>query len=185
MVSPLQAASSVLLSPDSNTPSGSRPVEAARDASLATVYIGGVAAHNTENDVKQHIVSLGVPCSSVQVLSRKGDWRTFKAEISPNYSDTVCNSEKWPTGVKVRPFRPSSEKRYSYRRPQYRQRQSISSQSDNRDCSRRWHRQHTSSKYGSRSYRGWGLDDQGPQSEPQRHNHWKHDDRRPTSWSHR
>ena len=91
-----------------NSRSTGKPVAAAHTKAQATmVYVGGVSHENCEQDIKHHILSLGVAsCEQVKILTSKGDWKSFTVEVPPNQVDMVCDHSKWPEGVRVRLFRP-------------------------------------------------------------------------------
>ena len=91
------------------------------------LYIGGVHASNEPSDIQHFLRGMEVEGDvKVRTLTTKGEWRSFYAELPEQDAQPLCAAEKWPTGIVVRPFKPSKrddrrttsdDQHKQYRRP--------------------------------------------------------------------
>ena len=125
-------------------PAQVKPVTAAApQVKLTTIYIGGVSASNSPNDIKSHVLSLGATtCESVKVLHTDRNWKSFRADIPMHQKDMICDEQKWDSRIKVRPFRPFQDQRRGVSRGSYRAQWSRSDNHQRQHASQRSRRNH-------------------------------------------
>ena len=82
------------------------PIAAANSRpSVFSVYIGKVCAKNNSEDIKSHISGLGAECDSVHQLRSSNSEKSFRADVSLQHKEVVLDTRKWPSGIRLRPFR--------------------------------------------------------------------------------
>ena len=87
------------------------PTKPSTNTSTHDVYIGGVSGDNTSADVTTFLKAEGVQhINAVHPLTKKDDWQSFKVSLSVADYNRVLHNIKWPAGVKVRPFHPTTNK---------------------------------------------------------------------------
>ena len=96
-----------LLAKEREAAAAASTIKAAVPQSVVTkaVYIGGVDPANNANDIKQHLIGLGVrSVRGIRQLSNNSKSKSFKVDVLADEFDCVCSSGHWPSGVVVRPF---------------------------------------------------------------------------------
>jgi regulator of replication initiation timing len=73
----------------------------------SSLYIGGLDASQSPQDVARHLRKLGVENAMVRILSTRGDWRSFCAEVNVQDLGPLCAPGKWPSPAYARPFKQS------------------------------------------------------------------------------
>ena len=69
------------------------------------LYIGGVSADNNVEDLKIFFKSQGIHnISNITPLSKKRDWQSFKVSLADKDFNKARKSNKWPSGITIRPF---------------------------------------------------------------------------------
>ena len=83
------------------------PVSAATSVARKCVYVGAVSSNNTTEDIKHHIVDIGVKEQDcrIRVLAEKQEYKSFCIDVPGDSYNAVLDRSNWPSGVIIRPFR--------------------------------------------------------------------------------
>ena len=90
-------------------PTSKKPtiLKAAVSKKRRDVYIGGVDAQHTAQDVTLFLEEIGIRNAEVCVLARRDNSSSFKMTVAAEDESRVLKNSNWPEGVTVRPFRQS------------------------------------------------------------------------------
>ena len=83
------------------------PVSAATSVARKCVYVGAVSSNNTTEDIKHHIVDIGVKEQDcrIRVLAEKQEYKSFCIDVPGDSYNAVLDRSNWPSGVIIRSFR--------------------------------------------------------------------------------
>ena len=119
------------------------PVTAQGETKTAYVYIGNLEKDTEEEDLRRHLTVIGVQYTLdvIRLNSRSSKSSSFCVIVdNKTNEDKLYNSDNWPTGTRIRP---------------YRETQTHYQDSQRRNPSQRRRYQHTYSDYNYWDYQNW------------------------------
>lgn len=91
---------------DPQTCQDSHTADHQSDADKHDLYVGGVHKGSTVEDMETFLKAQGIHhASNITLLAAKDDWTSFKITLASREFDHALKINRWPTGIKVRPYR--------------------------------------------------------------------------------